>query len=188
MKTLTTLIIVLLAGTLALAAESNRNVPGAFGKFDSTIVGNVRKATAGREQDPLKYLTSDMSDIVTDLEAYQTGQVVQDKQAKVVDRLDALIKMLESQCNGSGSRSGANPTKPLDHSKIIGGPGGGSQHAIKEGDKSWANLPPKTRDQILQSKTEGFPQGYENVLQSYFKRLSQQKVTEEPDENSTTGK
>ncbi len=51
MKTLTTSIIVLLAGSFSFAAESQRNVPGAFGKFDSTIVGNVRKATAGREQD-----------------------------------------------------------------------------------------------------------------------------------------
>src|SRR5438270_539791 len=129
--------IVLFASSIAFAAAANPaakppaeerhiNVPGAFGKFDSLVVGNVRKATAGREDDPLKYLTLDMTDIVSDLEAYQTGQPTQDKQAKVVDRLDALIKMLESQCNGAGSRSGANPTKPLPFSKIMGGPGGGT--------------------------------------------------------------
>lgn len=47
----------------------------------------------------------------------------------------------------------------------------------KQGDKNWANLPAKQREQILQSQTEGFPPGYERILQSYYQRLSEEKVS-----------
>ena len=35
--------------------------------------------------------------------------------------------------------------------------------------------PPKLRSEILQSTTEGFPPGYENLLQSYYQQLSEEK-------------
>src|SRR5207237_435646 len=44
--------------------------------------------------------------------------------------------------------------------------------------------PPRQRDAIIQSKTEGFPPGYESLLQSYYQRLAQEKVG--GDEQPTT--
>ena len=38
---------------------------------------------------------------------------------------------------------------------------------------------PQLREQIMQSKTEGFPPGYESLLQSYYQRLAQEKVGDE---------
>jgi hypothetical protein len=83
--------------------------------------------------------------------------------------------MLQKACKGGGG--GANPTRPLNDSIIAKGPGGqGAMVDPKQGDKQWASLPPKQREQILQSQTEGFPPGYERILQSYYQRLSEEKV------------
>lgn len=147
---------------------------------DGTPGSVLTKLRQVREQDPLRYLETDMGHIVTDLTAYHTGKPTQTKQEAVVTRLDELIKMLEKACK-SGGGGGANPTRPLNDSILAKGPGGqGAMIDPRQGDKQWAQLPPKQREQILQSQTEGFPPGYERILQSYYQRLSEEKVTAEP--------
>ena len=143
---------------------------------DGTPGSILTKLSSLRDQDPLRYLSGDMGYIVTDLSAYKTDKPVQVKQERVVARLDELIKMLEKSCKG-GSGGGANPTRPLNDSILARGPGGqGAMIDPKQGDKQWASLPEKQREQILQSQTEGFPPGYERILQSYYQRLSEERV------------
>jgi hypothetical protein len=48
-------------------------------------------------------------------------------------------------------------------------------HDPAAGTRVWGQLPPKEREQILQSQTEGFPPGYESVLASYYNKLAQQQ-------------
>ena len=144
---------------------------------DGTPGSILTKLTQARDQDPLRFVAADMNVIVTDLSSLKTDKPVQTKQEKVVARLDELIAALEKACKGGGG-SGPNPTKPLNDSILAKGPGGqGEMIDPKQGDKQWASLPPKQRDQILQSQTEGFPPGYERILQSYYQRLSEEKVT-----------
>jgi hypothetical protein len=129
------------------------------------------------KRDPMRVISTDMTGIVNNLSDYQTDKPVQTRQEKVVSHLEELIKELEKQCSG-GSGSSPNPTRPLERSRIVGGPGGqGDMIDPRQGDKQWANLPAKQREQILQSRTEGFPPGYEAILQSYYRRLSQEQVT-----------
>ncbi len=133
-------------------------------------------------KDPLRHLAGDMSGIVGDLEALRTGEPVQGKQSRVAGQLETLIKQLEKECAG-GAGGGPNPTKPLGKSILAKGPGGvGEMHDPKAGEKQWASLPPKQREQILQSKTDGFPPGYESLLQSYYQRLAQEEVGSTPGE------
>jgi hypothetical protein len=88
-----------------------------------------------------------------------------------------LIKELEEQTKGGNGGGNPNPTKPMTKSVITGGPGGsGPLHDAQAGTKQWGELPPKDRDQILQSQTEGFPPGYESVLASYYSRLAEMEV------------
>jgi hypothetical protein len=47
-------------------------------------------------------------------------------------------------------------------------------HDPKAGTRTWGQLPPKQREQILQSQNEGFPAGFESILSSYYKRLAQE--------------
>src|SRR5687767_2003525 len=147
--------------------------------YDKAFDDAFKKATEGWLEDPLKYIDDDMKHCTTELAALKTDKPVQQVQTKVVTRLDAVIKLLEKQCSGGGG-GGANPTKPLEKSIIAKGPGGqGEMHDPKAGEKQWASLPPKQREQILQSRTQGFPPGFEAILQSYYERLAQEQSAEE---------
>jgi hypothetical protein len=157
-------------------------------RTNAMIESMLHQAVAGRDADPLRYLAHDMKDIYGDLSATKTDKPVQDKQQKVVDRLNQLIAMLEQQKSGLGRSSSRNPTKPRPDSVISQGPGGqGPMIDPKAGEKQWGNLPPKQREQILQSKTDGFPPGYEAMLQSYYQRLAREQMadSEKPAGNST---
>jgi hypothetical protein len=131
-------------------------------------------------EDPLAAITEKMSDIVGDLAELKTDHPVQDKQRQVVAKLDEIIMQLEKQKSKTGNGGGNNPTKPMADSVIAKGPGGiGDLRDPKSGTRNINNLPAKERDAILQSKTEGFPPGYENLLQSYYQRLAQEKVSDD---------
>ena len=147
--------------------------------YDQAFDDAFRQATQGWMDDPFKFIAGDMTLVHDQLAAFKTDKPVQERQDLVVDRLDTIIAMLEQECAG-GAGGGANPTKPLGQSIIAKGPGGqGDMHDPKDGDKQWASLPPKQREQILQSKTEGFPPGFEAVLQSYYERLAQEQLDDQ---------
>jgi hypothetical protein len=144
--------------------------------YDQAFDETFKEATEGWLQDPLLHIETDMSHCVGELTAFKTDKPVQQVQGKVVTRLDTIIKMLEKECNGAGGGGGG---KPLGRSVIAKGPGGeGDMHDPKQGEKQWATLPPKQREQILQSRTEGFPPGFEAILQSYYERLAQEQLEE----------
>ena len=172
------------AGTAARAGSP-------YDDLADSLIRRMAQQQEGRQADPLKYLAGDMTEITGDLSELRTDQPVQQKQERVVGRLDELIKLLEKQCQG-GAGGGANPTRPLDKSILAKGPGGqGEMHDPKQGEKQWGQLPPKQREQILQSKTEGFPPGYESMLQSYYERLAAEQVgagegAEKPGEGGAT--
>jgi hypothetical protein len=147
--------------------------------YDKAFDDTFKKATEGWLEDPLKHIDGDMLHCSKQLAALKTDQPVQQVQARAVTRLDAVIKLLEKQCSGGGG-SNPNPTKPLEKSIIAKGPGGqGDMHDPKAGEKQWASLPAKQREQILQSRTQGFPPGFEAILQSYYERLAQEQAGDE---------
>ena len=173
------LLIVLLSTSAALAIPipqpGERTAPGLSDTQDF-INKSMHDAVAGREEDPLRFIAKDMKVIVGDLDKYETDKPVQVKQEKVVGELDVLIQKLQKACKSGGS-AGLNPSKPKADSVIGNGPGGiRDLHDPKAGEKKWGDLPAKQRDQILQSKTDGFPPGYEALLQSYYRRLAQEQV------------
>jgi hypothetical protein len=152
--------------------------------FQYTLQSPINTA---RNSDPIGPLADRMGDVTTDLGALKTNQAVQTKQKQIVSSLDNLIAQLEQEKSGNGGGN-PNPTHPMTRSQIAGGPGGsGPLHDPHAGTKLWGQLPPKERDQILQSQTEGFPPGYESVLANYYTRLSQnQPGTDAADASPTT--
>jgi hypothetical protein len=121
-------------------------------------------------KDPFRYLQSNMVEVIEDLAASETHVPAEVTEPKIISRLDVLIEMLEKQCKKGG---GGNPNRPLPRSILAGGPGGqGDLNAPRNSRRKWAELTPKERERILQSKTEGFPVGYEDLLSEYFRRLA----------------
>jgi hypothetical protein len=122
-------------------------------------------------KDPFRYLQTDMVEVIDDLADGQTHTPAQITQPKILSRLDVLIEMLEKQCKNG--KAGGNPNSPLRRSVLAGGPGGiGDLNAPRNSRRKWAELTPKERERILQSRTEGFPAGYEEILGEYYRRLA----------------
>lgn len=151
------------------------------------VIGTAARADIVDEllqEDPLADISGEMTVVVRDLSELETGKPTQQKQGAIVGQLDKLIAELEKQCEAcrGGGASGANPTKPLADSMVIGGPGGiGDLHAPRQGGKKWGELPPHERDRILQSMTEGFPAHYQRILEKYYRSLAEEKPQgEEP--------
>lgn len=132
------------------------------------------------DEDPLEQVMLDMKLAGKRLGKNVTHKPTQDPQADAVKRLDLLIAELEKECEKcKGGRASNNPSRPANSSTVKSGPGGsGDLHgARKQGDR-WGELPPRERDRILQSLTEGFPAHYQNILEAYYKRLATEKGSE----------
>jgi hypothetical protein len=55
----------------------------------------------------------------------------------------------------------------------VGGPGeGGKQDPTGRGAAKIADLPPRLRERVTQAPSEGFPPGYEKLLEEFYLRLS----------------
>jgi hypothetical protein len=160
--------------------EPTTQVLHKFSRFETMIDTAVLDASQTRMSDPIRFISKDMKSVVGDLNEYQTGQPTQTKEQQVVAQLDEVIKRLDQACKKSGAGGSLNPSRPMADSKLGGGPGG--IHDLIDPNakgKQWGNLAPKQREQILQSKTDGFPAGYESLLQSYYKRLAAEQVTDD---------
>jgi len=172
---------------------------------DKTLLELLREAeaaSASREddawlQDPFVHVERDMGRVADMLERRRSDEPVQRDQREIIRKLDLIIEKLDQACRncsgGAGGGSGGpptnNPTSPMADSQLAGGPGGMGELRDPDRDpKQWADLPPKDREKILQSKTDGFPAGYEQVLEDYYRKLAEADgnnadiPTEEPSE------
>lgn len=180
MKTLTLICVVMLA-PIALGDE-----PEAFDPF--LFSPDLAPPAEGEEpleewmQDPFKHLHDEMGIVTIELGRPRTDEPVQERQTEIIGKLDKVIAQLEKQCQGSGTGGGAprNPSKPAADSTLRQGPGGqGEMIDVDRDNRKWTDLPPREREKVLQSTSEGFPAGYEAVLGDYFRRLAEEQPADE---------
>jgi hypothetical protein len=131
-------------------------------------------AKSNSDGDPLKTISQRMTVVHGDLSKYATDEPVQNRERQIIRSLDEMIAALQRQRSGMsrGSRPG---TGRKDSVIAKGDPSVGDLHGVDPNARQWAQLPPKLRSEILQSKTEGFPPGYESLLQSYYQQLAEEK-------------
>jgi len=133
------------------------------------------------DQDPIGRITGRMGKAADLLGKLTTDKPTQTVQKNIVVELDDFITMLEKRKKKRKSGSGSDPSDPLPDSILAKGPGGeGNLKDPNASARLWGQLPPKQREQILQSQNEGFPPGYEAILSSYYKRLAQENVENPP--------
>jgi hypothetical protein len=153
-------------------------------------LGSSSSAQELAASDPLEDIAAEMRTVVGRLSKLATDNPTQKNQKEVINKLDTLIAELEKECEKcKGSMSRPNPTKPAGDSNIKSGPGGmGKLHAARnEGDR-WGELPAHERDRILQSMNDGFPAHYQSILETYFKRLAEEKPAEDTSPPKTSKK
>lgn len=123
-------------------------------------------------QDPFTYLQSDMQSATLDLKEGETKPPADVTQPRILHRLGLLIEQLERQGAGAG-QAGQQVNRPAQQSSLMRGPGGQNEmRAARDDGRDWADLSPKERQKILQSKTDGFPAGYDDILADYFRRVA----------------
>jgi len=165
--------------------------PTILDRMKAADVLEEQRDAAGRDEDwqsdPFVHLNGLMDGIAEDLGRNQTGQPVQDEQTDVVSKIDVLIEALQQAGGGGGGGQGqgqgqmpgpksANPSSPMSDSMISDGPGGsGEMKDPGNSNRDWADLPPRDREKILQSKDDGFPSGFEGVLGEYYRGLAEEQ-------------
>lgn len=176
--------LILSAGICASAAaqtsrESSTISPAQKLVREFDLVPKLLSTSKGQSDgSPLRTIARRMTVIHQDLSQLETDEPVQTRERQVVRSLDELIAALEKKCSGNG---GNRPDGRGRKESVIakGSPGFGDLHGVDPNARIWGQLPAKLRNEILQSKTEGFPPGYEALLQSYFQQLSEEKSSDE---------
>jgi hypothetical protein len=174
----------LAACVFAASAAAQEQQP--LSELERKLLEDLSEAGAAAGN-PISEIADDMAIVVGDLAKLSTGKPTQKKQDEIVKKLDDLIAQLEQECDACrrAGASGSNPTRPLADSVIVGGPGGiGNLHAPKPDGKKWGELPPRERDRILQSQSEGFPSHYQRILERYFRRVAEERPATEPQNGS----
>lgn len=122
-----------------------------------------------------------------------TGKSVAQRQASAVELLSAMIEEAENseksgkqgKCNGSGSQAGGAPKGSKSTgtgAKVSALPTGESEAGelrrtrARPGD-SWGKMPPRERDEILQSLQQSFPSQYRELLEQYYRELAKDAPT-----------
>jgi len=165
-----------------LESPNSSTAPKLTQEFD--LVPNLLSAAKGQsEGDPLKAISGRMTAVHHDLSQLETDEPVQTKERQVVRSLDEMIAALQRHCSGLG-RGNIPGTGRKDSVIAKGEAKIGDLHGVDPNARQWAQLPPKLRNEILQSKTDGFPPGYEALLQSYYQQLAEEKSLDDKAANS----
>ncbi len=115
-----------------------------------------------------------------------TGDDVQERQEEAVALLDALIEEAEQQENqggggegqgggqGGGGAGGQNPGGGAGRSTLPGGEQrmGELRKTRAAPGEAWGKMPPREREQILQTLQKQFPSQYRELLEQYYKQLA----------------
>ena len=118
-----------------------------------------------------------------------SGDMLRERQDRIVELLDGLIEEAQKQEKSSSSSSssgggssggqrqsgGAKPSSPLEDSILPGGRGRtgklGARRRANPGDM-WGAMPPAKREQILQALRDNFPRRYRKLVEQYYEELA----------------
>jgi len=110
--------------------------------------------------------------------ARQQQQQQQDEQKKQKEQKEREQDQQNDQAkpdnsNASQQQDSTNPAQKSQENPGKAGPAaGGANEPPGQKGIEWGNLPPKTREEFNQIMKEDFPEVYKNLLELYFKNLS----------------
>ena len=118
------------------------------------------------------------------LNVVDAGPVVQERQDRIVELLDQMIKDAEQQessssssgGSGSSNQGGNSPQSPMPQSSLPGGggPGGAEMRGSRRANPGeiWGAMPPAERERVLQALRDSFPQRYRRLVEQYYEELA----------------
>lgn len=144
-----------------------------------TSVAELMKADLEKlKEESLDHISRQMNDIRRRLGLGRAGKKVRKVEDDVIAALDKLIEDMEkkqqqSSSSSSGSAGSAQPTKPMQDSRIARASGQGDVDRRRIGNTSgWGDLPAKQREEALQQIGKDFPSHYRDAIEQYFRKLA----------------
>jgi len=147
---------------------------------------------------PLEAVARRMDEAGRRLAAVDSGAETQDVQRGILALLDDLIRQAEQDASGQGQGQGqgqgaaqgqaagagrgppqgtGRPASPATRSALVGGetarPHGLSQMRPADATDDWGRLKPRERQALLEAFQEMFPERYRDMLEAYYKSLSE---------------
>lgn len=130
------------------------------------------------KEESLDHISRQMNDVRRRLGLGRAGKKVRQVEDDVIAALDKLIEDMEkkqqqSSSSSSGSAGSAQPTKPMQDSRIARANGKGDVDRRRfEKTGSWGDLPAKQREEALQQIGKDFPSHYRDAIEQYFRKLA----------------
>lgn len=161
--------------TIDKLLENEEFIPRRF----STVAKLMQADIEPLEPDSLDEIARIMDSIKVRLQHGRAGTRVRQEEEDVIAKLDKLIEKLEQQAQSSSSSSsssngGSAPGEPMQDSAPGGVQGPGNVAPRELGaDTNWGDLPPKEREEALQQLGRDLPSHYRDVIEQYFRKLSQ---------------
>ena len=163
----------------------------------------IKQALKAKEPNPLDKVADEMVGAQVKLKQGETGEETQGRQEAAIALLDKLIEQAKQQqcqncenkqeqqqqqeCEKQQNESQPQNSKaqqqntargqsPAQRSvPLTGKPGEAATGSEDGGQKGieWGNLPPRAREEFNQIMKEDFPETYKNLLELYYKNLSE---------------
>jgi TolA-binding protein len=179
----------------AAAAETLRQLAERFPDAPEAVqsgAGQLRLELERRERGTLGEVAQIMVYSADRLRVADAGLRVREQQGEVIRLLDDLIEEARSReqpgAGGGGSRRGgrgprgqvppSTPGAPAERSEVTPGEGRvGALHGAPQANpgEMWGRMPPSERERILQSLRDRFPSRYRQLVEQYYRSLSEQK-------------
>ena len=167
--------------SLAKLLENREELPKRY----STVADLMRADLETLKEDSLDEIARIMDSVRVRLGLGRAGTRVRGEEDEVIRKLDKLIEEAEKQRQqmqqqmGQSSQGGNRPSQPMQDSMLpqMRASGDAGTKKLDEDEIEWGNLPPKERQEALQSLGKEFPSHYREVIEEYFRSLAQESAS-----------
>ena len=148
--------------------ENELTLPRRYAQISRLMQTDIRAMKA----ESLDHAARMMSDINRRIALNRSGKRVITEEKRVIDMLDKIIEELEKQQQQQQGGS-ANPSSPMQDSRIAGGKGDGKAQSKNYGEGGeWGDLPPAKRAEAMAEISKDLPPHYRQVIEEYFRKLA----------------
>ena len=149
--------------------ENENSLPRRYAQISRLMQADIKAMKA----ESLDHAARMMDDINRRISLNRSGKRVIREEKRVIDMLDKIIEELEKQQQQQQGGS-ANPSSPMQDSRIAGGKGDGKAQSKNYGEGGeWGDLPPAKRAEAMAEISKDLPPHYRQVIEEYFRKLAE---------------
>lgn len=168
--------------TIDTLLENRETLPRRY----ATIADLMKSDLDTLEPDSLDEIARLMESVRARLGLGRAGTRVRNEEDEIIKKLEKIIEEKEKQRQqqqqqmAQGGAQGNQSQRPAEDSYPAQAQGAGDVDPRKiAGNTDWGNLPPKEREEALQSLGKDFPSHYREVIEEYFRKLAREEITNE---------